>query len=825
MQGFSVSQQATQLTDSQISILKKLIFIPPAEIDAKLAQLAENESLSSRFIIKMEIARLFKPCSRVIDLRDSHADCKLFNMHGVKHYLNEHAKNLLVNNIKMFKGYTNGVYESVINTMRQIKQSNQKIHAGAFLPDANFFSVTGFHKRKNQRLFCVSKLKIFLEDPTKRKGNKGAPAADEAISTDISIEGLCIKMKNALPSNTEFVFVRFCGFESEFSFSFPLVFKYKIAGLVEKNESFYYKAEFDTSNKGSAVDEFHDHLSKYIFTQSRRYKVPIENTFEAVMVKGYEQYAIEKLSSLPLYLRFVDDSWVVESAFLTSGNERISSVFHTDDGRCMFNDVIGLDYIQSRLSTKERRSFYVLASHVISSDYHSNIMIIPVDSLFSNNLALDVARTAYAKSDGYFYLFRIDSMVANPEREHYIPTSLPDSYDQQASIENRPPNARARLTVSGYERLVVITDESHLLCDIMTLTEPPEVPISKSDLLKFIPLKSPHGESFFFARNEINDQRIEPRFDYRFNLLVRTDKKPKQNFSSHTIDISSKGLKVAEIDGVAIGSGDVIYLDFLPNEKLRDMPQSVPYRVVSVKNGFMHLAIHGKPQLNNGYEFLRKFINTNLDVLDSSGGKNEVFGISRVVRNIFSYNHPSPFIFLKRIDYTRYISDIAVSENSNMPSFSDDKDENMDLLRAIMKSEQCSLLINRTWAQLKKGAEKSTFYILVTAKKKSGEQGFYLNVRDANELMRTGKIGEVISQSSKIGLTKLLQFSITKKGRVFNKYFKGELLYLTRFAPNRAKIALNSISSVDALGSMTDVGDDLIRLFAMNSQLDDPDEN
>ena len=183
MQDFSVSQQATQLTDSQISILKQLVFTPPSELDAKLAQFAEKESLSSRFIIKMEIARLFKPCSRVIDLRDTYPDCKLFDMHGVKHYLNNQAKSILVNNIKMFKGYTNGVYESVTNTMKKIKQTNQKTHASAFLPDANFFSVTGFHKRRNQRLFCVSKLKVFLQDPSRRNKSRELPVSEDAISS------------------------------------------------------------------------------------------------------------------------------------------------------------------------------------------------------------------------------------------------------------------------------------------------------------------------------------------------------------------------------------------------------------------------------------------------------------------------------------------------------------------------------------------------------------------------------------------------------------------------------------------------------------------
>lgn len=52
------------------------------------------------------------------------------------------------------------------------------------------------------------------------------------------------------------------------------------------------------------VHEFHNHLKKFIFTQLRRHRVPIENTQEAVIVKGYEQFIVGKLNNLPIFMQY-----------------------------------------------------------------------------------------------------------------------------------------------------------------------------------------------------------------------------------------------------------------------------------------------------------------------------------------------------------------------------------------------------------------------------------------------------------------------------------------------------------------------------------------
>jgi hypothetical protein len=70
-----------------------------------------------------------------------------------------------------------------------------------------------------------------------------------------------------------------------------------------------------------------------------------------------------------------------------------------------------------------------------------------------------------------------------------------------------------------------------------------------------------------------------------------------------------------------------------------------------------------------------------------------------------------------------------------------------------------------------------------------------------------------IQQSSIMGETRLLRVTITPKTRVFNKYFRDELAYLTRYAPNRAKITLDQLNRVDAVGHILDITEAVNNLY------------
>ena len=79
--------------------------------------------------------------------------------------------------------------------------------------------------------------------------------------------------------------------------------------------------------------------------------------------------------------------------------------------------------------------------------------------------------------------------------------------------------------------------------------------------------------------------------------------------------------------------------------------------------------------------------------------------------------------------------------------------------------------------------------------------------------MKNGQMKAAVQQSSMMGETRLLRFMLTPKNKVFNKYFRDELAYLTRYAPNRAQLTLDQINHVDAVGHILDITEAVNNLY------------
>ena len=84
-----------------IEQLKSSIGAP--EFNQILMQLTQNLPSEKRFLIKMELKRLAKPCVRSIDLRGQvDGECKLFEYRGRKHYLDDVAIDVFNRQVNIF---------------------------------------------------------------------------------------------------------------------------------------------------------------------------------------------------------------------------------------------------------------------------------------------------------------------------------------------------------------------------------------------------------------------------------------------------------------------------------------------------------------------------------------------------------------------------------------------------------------------------------------------------------------------------------------------------------------------------------------------------
>ena len=103
-----------------IERLKPMVKEP--EFNQVLMQVASHLSRDRRFLLKMELKRLARPCIRVIDLRGKvDGECKLYHHAGKEHYLDDIAIDTFEQQVRLFGEYTLGVYEAVHRTENNLQ--------------------------------------------------------------------------------------------------------------------------------------------------------------------------------------------------------------------------------------------------------------------------------------------------------------------------------------------------------------------------------------------------------------------------------------------------------------------------------------------------------------------------------------------------------------------------------------------------------------------------------------------------------------------------------------------------------------------------------
>jgi len=784
-------------------------------LDARLAQYAPDESLSSRVLIKMEIARLAKPCNRIIDLRDIQTDWKLFEFNGIRHYLNEVSTEDFIDIVKHYRNYTLGAYELIIKRAYEKQRNNITNPNSVNVPDVNYTSLTHFYQRKEQRLYFVSQIEVYVSDPRDTPVAQHKKFAISGSTTDISPQGMCIKLSGIQISKyTKSIYIRFIGFEKDFHFPASAFIKYDVLSVSSKQVNSYYRIRMQPEQTDEIVKEFHKNLSHFIKSQLRRHRVPIENTQEAVIVKAQEQFIIGKLDSLPVFLHSEHGKWKPNAIYLTEYNESIMQRLTDENHVTMLNDLVHQDELQTALLTGDRFVQYYLLAPVSSPDGFAKFVCISLQQCIKDEEAKAIAQLAYLKSKGNLMLYRIDGMTIHPEKECHITSSLPDSSGEVFQLINQSPVERARLLASGYQRMITINDLSDLITTLDLFAEPLNENIPKNKIFQFIPKCASSTPELHIVKSEVDDKRQEDRFLYKMPISIYTSKNPKTRIEAVTIDISTKGLKIKTESNLNLFFGETLFIDFLGmKNKSGEQVTNQSYTVIRANNNILNLTIHGEALRHEARQQIKEFIAKNLNSLTATGCRDVIYGLPRAVRNLFSFNHQYPVIFIQRHEKIRYISDIALSNNSLMPEISINEDENSAIVMAILKHEAFAQMLNDSWSHLKEQHDTFSFNFLATVKEKANNVGHYIIIKNVDELMKNGQMKDAVQQSSFIGETRLLRVTITLKGKIFNKYFKDELAYLTRYAPNRAKLILDKMNHIDAVGYILDITDAIQDLY------------
>jgi hypothetical protein len=254
-----------------------------------------DESASDKFLIKMELNRLSKPCLRIIDLRGKvPQECEAFTYENTLHYLDDNAKEAFENSLKIYKQYTIGAFEYVINDHLKIKkelQSNKTTQADDALQNqqCELIYLSEKNKRAAPRMFFVSDIEIEFEDRSKQL----------AQTTNISISGLRIKLKDNIDiSDREIIKVSFTGFKKEFTDSRCLsAAKYQLVGQdTVDNIQYIYLNYIDNSHDLIAF------IQEFIRANQYKYKIDVYYYYQLAKNKLLTNYYLANAGKLVIAL-------------------------------------------------------------------------------------------------------------------------------------------------------------------------------------------------------------------------------------------------------------------------------------------------------------------------------------------------------------------------------------------------------------------------------------------------------------------------------------------------------------------------------------------
>ncbi|WP_018693534.1 PilZ domain-containing protein [Algicola sagamiensis] len=809
---------ATGLEEFQgiIDRLKPVLSEP--DFDIVFQSVTHDLPKPKQFLIKMELKRLGQPCNRFIDLR-GHVDgeVKPYDHQGKQHYLDEIAIKRFEKGINTYGGYTIGVYEDVIaaeNNHRVMHKRDQEKRLKAkdteptkntekkeepqqsTLFQAQFIEFASYGSRAEERMnYSIS---IELETLDGKTFN--------ASTSDLSVGGCKAKvMTSAAFGVGQKVGIHFRGLEQEYTLGLKEAVRYEIVAIDVIDSAKYLRMKRADDQDLKVFDEF---LERFINGNKRRYKVNLDNTIHAVKIKGYEQYYVPRINSLPVYIKKTKDRYI-PAAILTNENNKGALLYWRDEqNHIVLSEVFNkarMDKItsgkmpyESLLFTfchwsKKRKFFYSATIDELSQN----------PDLFSLFIGFGAS-----KSDWHVFKFQV---LPSSAEEAFMPLSIPDTASDEVKRQNRPPSARVQHVIQGVNCVALLTNLTQ--ADCLEKYKVFEFDKGKVNNLK------PFGHHrlkayppFEEVAMEYVNLRTESRYLYKSKVMVEM---PNVGESDGTTrDFSTKGLQVELDHRIDVKKGDILLVDFHEFQQLTKKYKLIrmPYEVVGVsqKMPIINLRVYEQKGQHSARLFFQQLIASNRNKLTAAEDAPKIPGLSQALRNMLVnciYNTP---FFIHRKGVRLQINTVAHGRYPTpfqaviqLP----DNEESMATTYPLSKDNVLNGTLGTKLKTLKRHSRpvsSDLFLFIPDDVTKAPESIYDFQMKGLNPL------GSFIDRSTSEGIFIAYRLYISRTGRPDMDFIAKELSYISHYAIHKARVVEEDLWSVVGIGDLIDITDKVL---------------
>lgn len=790
--------------------------------DAIFTKKTKTLSSSERFLIKMEMNRLLQPINRFIDLRGQvTGDVRAYSYNGKQHFMDEIAINVFEAGIRRYKRYTLAVYEAVMNTENNHKVMQRKAQERGDLapqpvgsseqkeekPSVNWVSFASYESRSEERMNYSIKVKLFLPSGSEI----------EASTSDISVSGCKVKLYSRYQVRKgETIRMRLMGLEQDFELGLKNGLEYEVVAVESVNAELNHvrmKRTFSDDNK--TIDEF---LKSFIHGNKRRYKVNLDNTLDAVVVKGYEQYYLPRVASLFVFLS-VKDARVIPNIVLSNENNLNVARYFNDENR---NSVLPQILNSARINQLQNTPGDVKQINLYCFTHTNNGKIFyysASESELNNTPNLRNLFWGFASQKPSFRVFNVQLMPCSSE-DSYIPLSLPDSASSEIAKLNKPPSPRVQGILKDTKYLLLLTDITSA---------------SSSDTLKKITFDKSHVNHLkqyghqklrsypdveFVALDYIN-LRNETRYLYK--TPIQLEQEEKGELTGHTLDFSVNGLQLELAAPTDYEKGDLLLVALPELQKLTKKYQlsKLAYEVMAVSKTktVVNLRTY-KPTTDmehQGSRFFNQLIENNKSKLVASEESPKTPGLSTALRNMVTKNVCQfPFYLHKRgsqIKVGAIAKGLYPSSCHLLLSHMASLTKNFEF-KHLIKHNAFDNLIGAPLKDMARHDAPLQFDLFVRLQPKERDPDKAL-VTELLDCKQVNNRKTFVAASVREDLFFAFRLYISRTGRPDTDYIAKELGYISQYAQHKAKDLEEELWSVIGVGDALDITQEVLTRYAI----------
>lgn len=848
-----------------IEQLKPIVNEP--EFEAIFTALTADLSGPDRFKLKTELRTLARPCRKIIDLRnrvDGH--CRPYKHKGFVHYMDDVAVKIFEAGLEQYRGiYTEDTHQQVHNAENNfriierrerertlaaarrklaLKQAEQdrrnsfiqrtRMEDSALVLGVNAeelpeqpaaieeetpkerpglpLTVSAFtfgryvHRKEERMNFSVA---VALRTPGKDN--------IEALTTNISINGMRVKISSDHRINVgEETGVRFTGLAQEFTFDPLTVVPYRVVGVEDANEVQYLRLVREMDFESVDFDAF---FERFIHGYKRRYKINVDNTYNAVVAKGHEQFYFPRMSGVPLFFKLQGKHMFPDIALETENNADVLDAWLNEDNISQLPGV----FTGKRLSHLLRALKLNAGTYVHRVLYSFQVLrqgtvtfYTAMDFELNADPELKRIFLAYASRTNTFKVYNFTFSRLDLSKA-WSPVTLPDDILEREKHLQRPPAPDVMQRISGLTHCGLLQDITPKAASYHSYqcTREELVALKSLALTRKLPVKLDRVVYSFV------NFRSESRFGYRTRVRARFNGKL---VLGTTRDISTMGMQIDLEEALDITPGTFIELDLMQLAKRsKQLNLSLlRYELMSISEDktTLHLRADVKDKDHHGRHYIEEMIENNQDELLNNHQSGTLHGLQLCLRNLYSYSLMTLPLFLHRPKHGEF----SVGK-VGLPGFSTpikelcvglSKEPDSVSLNPLMNSKDLVQQVRKRW--LKQDEEShpkrvDLYVVLLTT-----DEGVRVVRRYKSEFDSAEEENKFIKAAMLTGCLLLLQLQINRTGEPDIAFINNEFKYVNLYAVHKAKQLERDLWSVVGLVDVVDCTPELMTRLQLTEE-------